>query len=129
MTDDPNPPKKPARKSDAVLRLEQLREIIKNTPYRDNNPAKAEHLSEADRERVELDGRKAYFNLRNKWSNWIIGWITGLIVFNCTVAILVGAGKLDYTTHSWFITAVTVETFLQIVGLGYVAVRFLFKDN
>jgi hypothetical protein len=76
---------------------------------------------------VEAKGRQDFFLLRNKWSNWIIGWITSLIIFNCVLAFLVGLSWLDFSQYKWFITAVTVETFLQIVGMGYIAVRFLFS--
>lgn len=56
-------------------------------------------------------------------------WITALIAFNSLLAILVGTGCLDFTQMQWFITAVTVETFLQVVGLGYVAAKYLFSNG
>lgn len=93
----------------------------------DPDVAQAEHL--ADMERVEIDGKRKYYKLREKWSGWIIKWITGLILFNCSLAVAVGLGKLDFLKYEWFITIVTVETFLQIVGMGYVAVKFLFSDT
>jgi hypothetical protein len=85
-------------------------------------------VHEADRERIELDGRREYFRLRNKWSWCIIAWITCLILFNIALAVAIGLGWFDFTEYEWFITAITVETFLQVVGLGYIAVRYLFSD-
>ena len=79
-------------------------------------------------ETVEIEGRKSFYWLRTKWSWAIVVWLTILIVFNCALAILVGAGRLDYTKYQWFITAVTVETFLQVIGLAVLAVRYLFSD-
>jgi hypothetical protein len=80
-------------------------------------------------ELIELDGRRKFFQLRTLWSRWIIGWISVLIGFNAFLTVLVGASILDFYKYQWFVTAVTVETFLQIVGMGYVAVRFLFSHQ
>ena len=78
---------------------------------------------------VEVKGRKQFFNLQKLWSRWIIIWITCLIIFNTILTVLVGLGRLDFKATPWFVTAVTVETFLQVVGLGYVAARFLFSSD
>lgn len=86
-------------------------------------------LLRAETIRVEVEGRKQFFQLQKGWSNAITWWITGLIVFNATLTVLVGAGCLDFTSAPWFVTAVTVETFLQVVGLGYVAARYLFSND
>lgn len=88
---------------------------------------KEKGLLEADEKRVEIGGRKQFFDLRKSWSRWIIFWITALIVFNVVLTILVGSGCLDFASAPWFITVVTVETFLQVVGLGYVAAKYLFS--
>ena len=84
-------------------------------------------LLDAERLRVEIEGRRQFFGLQKGWSHAIMAWITTLIIFNATLTILVGAGCLDFTGAPWFVTAVTVETFLQVVGLGYVAARYLFS--
>lgn len=78
---------------------------------------------------VRVQGLREFFDLRKTWSSWIIAWISALILFNGCLAVFVGAGWLNYIDYEWFITAVTVETFLQVVGMGYVAVRFLFSDS
>lgn len=86
-------------------------------------------LLAAERIRVEVDGRKQFFKLQKGWSDSITRWITGLIVFNAALTILVGVGLLNFEKAPWFVTAVTVETFLQVVGLGYVAARYLFSND
>lgn len=83
----------------------------------------------ANIEQVELFGRKKFFELRETWSSVIIIWIFVLIIFNISISFFVGTKTLDYTQYKWFTTSVTVETFLQIVGMGYVAVKFLFSDG
>lgn len=54
-------------------------------------------------------------------------WISILILFNAALTICVGIDALEFASAPWFVTAVTVETFLQVIGLGYIAVRFLFS--
>lgn len=83
----------------------------------------------AERVRVEVEGRKQFFQLQKGWSTSIIVWMSVLIAFNALLTILVGAGVLSFEAAPWFVTAVTVETFLQVVGLGYVAARYLFSNE
>lgn len=111
-----------------LQRTQALKAIIAETEQEENIEKKEELISAATRA-VEIVGRRKYFELRGKWSSWIVGWITGLIAFNSIITIAVGVGFLDYTKYEWFITVVLAETFLQIVGLGYVAVKYLFKDQ
>jgi len=113
---------------EVLQRDNALQEIIAESE-RDEDSEKISELGAGARVAVEIIGRKRYFDLRDKWSSWIIGWITALIVFNAGITIAVGAGCLDYSDYEWFITAVIVQTFLQIVGLGAIAVRYLFADN
>lgn len=77
---------------------------------------------------VRVRGLSEFYDLRKKWSRWIIIWISVLILFNGALAVAVGREILDFKEYQWFISAVTVETFLQIVGMGYVAVKFLFSE-
>ena len=93
------------------------------------SPEKQAGFAKGEMERVELEGRQKFFTLRTTWSGWIIAWITGLILFNAILTILVGAGQLNFEKYKWFVTSITVETFLQIFGMGYVAVHFLFSDK
>ncbi len=112
----------------ALARSAALEAIIDESEQ-EEDAAIAGELVAGSQTAVEVIGRHRYFNLRDKWSRWITGWITGLIGFNVVLTFLVGFGVVDYTGYEWFIAAVTVQTFLQVVGLGYVAVRYLFADT
>ncbi|MCH4025248.1 MAG: hypothetical protein LKH76_10090 [Acetobacter fabarum] len=96
---------------------------------KERDRGKGHELSDARRETVEVEGRAKFFFMRSIWSWCIIAWISVLIIFNCSLALFIGIGYLDYTKYRWFITSVTVETFLQIVGMGYIAVKFLFSSG
>lgn len=98
-------------------------------PLDDTNAPKEAGILEAEQARVEVDGRKQYYALRNDWSGYIACWITALILFNAGLTVGVGTEIFSFTDMQSFVTAVTVETFLQIVGMGYIAVKYLFSNN
>lgn len=122
----PTPPPPPA--ATLLTRLAALQAIKEHSEKPKDKPKQAE-LAEARAKAVEIAGRERFFRLRDHWSLVIIVWISALILFNIVLTVLVGAGVLQYPELEWFITAVLVETFLQIVGLGYIAVRYLFSDK
>ncbi|WP_293450575.1 hypothetical protein [Planktotalea sp.] len=113
---------------EVLQRDKALQEIIADSEQGEDSDKASELVSGAVTA-VEVIGRKRYFDLRDKWSGWIIKWITALIAFNAVITVAVGAGLLDYSEYEWFITAIVVQTFLQIVGLGAIAVRYLFADS
>ena len=112
----------------SVTREEAL-DAIDKASEADDDEGKSGELLNAASQAVEITGRQKYFDLRDTWSKWIIRWITVLIAFNSIVTVAVGLGCLDYSQYEGFITVVFLQTFLQIVGLGAVAVRYLFKSN
>lgn len=110
-----------------VTRDDAISAVVDGFQEEDDSKKLAE--SEAELAKVEVDGRQAFYRLRSDWSAVVQLWISVLITFNIVLTLLVGTRTLSFVGHEWFITAVTVETFLQIVGLGYVAVRFLFSSG
>jgi hypothetical protein len=111
-----------------VFNRELANKSILNEPHA-TDPRKEKRLLLADKERAEIDGRKSYFDLRKGWSWALIIWISILVTFNIALTALVGLGILSFEKYQWFITTVIVETFLQIVGMGYIAVNYLFSDK
>jgi hypothetical protein len=105
------------------------RDAVRATPISlsSESATKQRQLDRSEQEIVELDGRQRFFSLRDTWSRWIIVWISTSILTNVALTFMVGFGILDFQKYGWFINAVTVESFIQVVGLGYVAVRFLFS--
>ncbi|WP_157211955.1 hypothetical protein [Sinorhizobium sojae] len=106
----------------------QALNAIKKDSAQDQDKSKRAELADAAAKAVEIEGRRSYFRLRESWSTTIILWITFLIGSNALITVAVGLGWLNYRDLEWFITAVVVQTFLQIVGLGAVAVKYLFSD-
>lgn len=86
-------------------------------------------ITEINSKEIESRGRDSFHTLRKDWSKIIINWITYLITFNIILTIGVGSGAFDFLKYKWFIISITLETFLQIVGLGIIAVNFLFSEK
>ncbi|KAA6206633.1 MAG: hypothetical protein DU429_04695 [Candidatus Tokpelaia sp.] len=88
---------------------------------------------DADKEekRIHNKGLGEYYGHRKWWSWFILGWISILISFNMGLALLVGFHPYDFNFDKlpWFAASITTETFIQIVGLGYVAAHYLFSDE
>lgn len=53
-------------------------------------------------------------------------WISFFIAFHLVLTMGVGLGWFDYREYQWLIPLITVENFLQVVGMGYIVVRFLY---
>ena len=81
------------------------------------------------REKIELDERLQFLELRSKWSTWLILWITFQLVLQAEIAIFVGIKYFDFRDYQWLVTIIIGQTFLQIVGMGYVIVNFLYPKT
>lgn len=110
-----------------ATRTEVLSQVANSSTETDANKQHALALAAMAAE--DVAGRRKFFELREKWSKNIAIWISVLVAFNVVLTLLVGSGCLTFIGYEWFVTAVTVETFLQVVGMGYVAVRYLFSDG
>lgn len=80
---------------------------------------------------IHNGGVREFYSHRKLWSRFILGWISALIAFNILLTSFVGwrFWGFNFDNMQWFVTSVTAETFIQIVGLGYVAARYLFSNE
>jgi len=78
---------------------------------------------------IEASGREDYFKLRKEWSTFLKRLLGVLVAFQIILTILIGMGWLDFLNYKWFIGMVVVETFLQIAGMCFVVIWFLFPKK
>lgn len=109
--------------------LKQARDQVIQSSVEDEDSQKNSLLLDAQAKVVEIRGRRQKFELRGTWSTWVIIWISALLLFNMILTGLLASGVWSFADYKWFGIAVTAEMFLQIVGLGYVAMKFLFNDG
>jgi hypothetical protein len=86
--------------------------------------ASSEHRSKL--EQAEIDNQNLLVKLRGRWSGWLLGWITTLIVFQILLTGLVGTRLFTFSDHQYFLPLVIGQNVIQVVGMGYVIVKFLY---
>ena len=79
--------------------------------------------------RINNKGRQDYYQLRIGWS-FFIGTIVFLsVLFQFTATFLIGFNIVKFENHQFLINLVMGENFLQILGLAYIIVKFLFPKD
>lgn len=101
------------------------RDVPSSAPVNSMRTAEAR----AERERVALDGERQFFTLRGDWSRTVSCWISVLIAFQIGLTFVIGVKALDFKGYDWFLPLVVTQNFLQIVGMGYLVVKFLYPDQ
>lgn len=86
---------------------------------RENDTEKAE---------IELEALANYYRLRKEWSEFIKLMIAWLIIAQILLLIGIGSDALTFWGNEKLTWIFYTETFLQIVGLAYIVVKFLFTD-
>ena len=80
-------------------------------------------------EDIHKDGTKDFYNLRKRWSYWIIGWISGLLIFHFLLALAIGFGWVDFSSAPNFLQTILIGDFAEIVGMGFVLVKFFHDEQ
>lgn len=84
---------------------------------------------QSEKEKIELDDYKRILTLRDKWSTVIIRWISGLLLFHVLIVFGMGFKFVDFKDNQYIIIGVILENFLQIVGMGYIVIKFLYPKG
>jgi len=77
---------------------------------------------------AHLKGIQDHYKLKGRWSNFLIGAIAAMLVFQSVLLVMVGLGKWDFSKYEWLLPALLVQNLAQVVGLSVWAVRYLFSD-
>jgi len=88
---------------------------------------------DADEEKKKIDnqGLKDFYFLRKFWS-WVVAIFVGIsLIFQICLIILTGLKILKFEGYNNLLALITGENFIQILGLGYIIVNFLYPkiDN
>lgn len=79
------------------------------------------------REEHHVKGLEEFFALRKTWSCFIVVAIATLILSQIGILFCIGFEWIKLEKFQNIVLAFYVETFLQIVALAVIVVRFLFK--
>lgn len=81
------------------------------------------------KKKIENDCTRDYYTLRKGWSIFIAIVLLLSIAFQVVITILVGKKILDFSNNQILINSIMGENFLQIIGLVYVIINFLYPKN
>lgn len=109
--------------------FEFLKKTVSNpTEYDDSERVKLvlQKLKELETQRIGLE---KYYSLRDRWSVFLRFVLSFMICFQFVITFLVGTKFLDFSNYENFLYAILVQNFLQILGLAYIVVKFLFPQQ
>lgn len=78
---------------------------------------------------TERQGREHYFQLRDRWSWFIFGFVCSMIILEAFLAIAIGYGWMNFEHYKYVVSLVLGENFAQIVGMGIIVSKFLFPTQ
>jgi len=103
----------------------QGRELTNSIPL----PNAQEALSNIDdrMKGIHADGLEGFYDLRKKWSSWMIFWITFIITSVLVMSFLVGCSAFTFKNEQIFVQWLFGTTCVEIIGMGVLIVKFLFN--
>ena len=124
---DPGNPKNGDQNETAADALRDVIDKARATPER---PLEVDVAADqAAHERVELDRIKQFIALRGNWSTWLTVWISCLLAFHIGLTVAIGREWLSFKGHPEFLPMVVAQNFAQIVGMGYIIIKFLYPSG
>lgn len=94
-----------------------------------------QYIEDFDKEAVDqqvryahLRGIQDHYKHKERWSNFLMGVIALMLVFQSVLLVQVGRGAWDLTAYEWLLPALLVQNLAQVVGLSIWAVKYLFSD-
>lgn len=86
-----------------------------------------EQVKLAIRERAaHVSGYERYYSLRDRWSLYLVIFISVMIAFQILLTALIGFKVLNFLDYQYFLYVVIGENFAQIIAMGFIVVKFLF---
>jgi hypothetical protein len=76
-----------------------------------------------------LKGLEDFYTARRHWSWFLILCIAASLLFQIGLTISVGLKWLDFKDYRWFLPIVVSESFLQIVGLAAIVLKWIFSGK
>lgn len=77
----------------------------------------------------EYRGRWFYYQLRNIWGILLALALVASISFQFWLAYKIGKHELDFKGYETFLAIIAGESFVQVVGLSLVVVKYLFPEH
>lgn len=136
ITRNPAPDKGVKIKNDQMPEFDQLKRLVGSEEAQSNEiiediddqrqATSAQELKERETHRI---GEEEYYKLRNKWSWFIFGFVTFMLLFQLFLVCFIGFKWVDFRDYQTFLHLVIGQNFAQIIGMGVIVAKFLFPNN
>jgi hypothetical protein len=77
---------------------------------------------------IRAGGLRQHFIHKGWWSGVLLGTIVFMVLFESLMIGLVGCGVWNFEKYAWLLPTLMIQFLAQIVGLGLLVVRSLFKQ-
>lgn len=81
------------------------------------------------RELSSVNGERFFYFLRNCWGILLAIALIVSIIFQFWLTYMIGMGDLNFKGYEIFLNIIAGENFIQVVGLCYIVVNFLFPKS
>ncbi|MFZ6015620.1 MAG: hypothetical protein ACOYUZ_04695 [Patescibacteria group bacterium] len=78
---------------------------------------------------AHVGGFERYYKLRDRWSLYLVIFISVMIAFQILLTALIGFGVINFLNYQYFLYVVIGENFAQIIAMGFIVVKFLFPNE
>ncbi|MBU2567036.1 hypothetical protein KKG46_05790 [Patescibacteria group bacterium] len=78
---------------------------------------------------AHISGIERYYGLRERWSLYLLVFISVMIGFQVILTALIGSHVLNFLDYQYYLYVVIGENFAQIIAMGFIVVKFLFPNN
>jgi len=82
----------------------------------------------AQMEYAHLQGIRDHYRHKGRWSTFLMWVMAGMVIFQCVLLGLVGAGVWDFSQYEWLLPALLVQNLAQVIGLAVFVVKALFRE-
>lgn len=112
-------------------KLEQLKAQLAETQVKSADAIDDLDTVRLDSRRTlaEIKGLENYYELRNKWSVYIVRALVAILVLQFLLVVFVGFGWWKFENNSTFLALVTGQNFGEIIGLCVIVAKCLFPPT
>lgn len=79
-------------------------------------------------EYAHLQGIRDHYHHKGKWSFFLMGLLSSMIIFQWLLLWMVGIKWWDFTEYEWLLPILLVQNLGQIIGLAFIVVKSLFRE-
>ena len=125
--------------AELVASLNRVIKNLNNAPERETtlvqeearqqNAVIASAEEEVEFQKAQRHGVEGYYELRKQWSRYLVCFLGSSILFQFLLTVSIGLKWLDFAQNQAILKMVVGENFLQIAGMGYIIVKFLYPEQ